>query len=159
MVDAEGQEVWRWSNERIFAQVLGQETLGPGLEEILYTATYAGPLQSADAKLVLLERLATGPVGVLAGQDTAAEKLVTSLTGKPVVPPEEADFTLKLRSLDPQLIQRLTEGQARQWHLGHSATIKKGKVADFVLFTKGLLGRPKVHAVDVGGRLVWPAGD
>ena len=60
MVDAEGQEVWRWSNERIFAQVLGQETLGPGLEEILYTATYAGPLQSADAKLVLLERLAAG---------------------------------------------------------------------------------------------------
>ncbi|MCH7939718.1 MAG: hypothetical protein IID13_08225 [Candidatus Marinimicrobia bacterium] len=118
-----------------------------------------GPLESANAKLVLLERLATGPVGVLAGQDTAAEKLVTSLTGKPVVPPEEADFTLKLRSLDPQLIQRLTEGQAQQWHLGHSATIKKGKVADFVLFTKGLLGRPKVHAVYVAGRLVWPAGD
>lgn len=51
MVDAEGQEVWRWSNERIFAQVLGQETLGPGLEEILYTATYAGPLEPGVYKI------------------------------------------------------------------------------------------------------------
>ncbi len=118
-----------------------------------------GPLESADAKLVLLERLAAGPVGVLAGQDTVAENLITSITGKPVVPPEEADFTLKLRSLDPQLIQRLTEGQAQRWHLGHSATIKTGKVGDFVLFTKGLLGRPKVHAVYVAGRRVWPVED
>ena len=75
-----------------------------------------------------------------AGQDTATYKLITALGGKPVVPPDEADFTLKLRSLDPQLIQRLTEGQAQQWHLGHSATIKMGKVADFVLFTKGAVG-------------------
>ena len=51
MVDAEGQEVWRWSNGHIFAQVLGQETLGPGLEEILYTATYAGPLEPGGYKI------------------------------------------------------------------------------------------------------------
>ncbi len=118
-----------------------------------------GPLQSAEEKVALLERLAAGAVGVLAGQDTVAEKLIRSLAGKPVVPPEEADFTRKLRSLDPQLIQRLTEGQAQQWQLPQSATIREGKAADFVLFTKGLLGRPKVHAVYVDGRRVWRAGE
>ncbi|MCH8837736.1 MAG: hypothetical protein IIA60_08030 [Candidatus Marinimicrobia bacterium] len=51
MVDAEGQEVWRWSNERIFAQVLGQETLGPGREDMVYTEAYAGPLEPGGYKV------------------------------------------------------------------------------------------------------------
>ncbi len=43
--DAEGNSVWRWAEGRMFAQVLGEETLGPGREEVVYTETYAGPLQ------------------------------------------------------------------------------------------------------------------
>ena len=46
--DAEGNSVWRWAEGRMFAQVLGEETLGPGREEVVYTETYAGPLQPGD---------------------------------------------------------------------------------------------------------------
>ena len=42
--DAEGTVVWQWAEGRMFAQVLGEETLGPGREEVVYTETYAGPL-------------------------------------------------------------------------------------------------------------------
>ena len=43
--DTDGNSVWRWAEGRMFAQVLGEETLGPGREEVVYTETYAGPLQ------------------------------------------------------------------------------------------------------------------
>ena len=42
--DAEGNSVWRWADGRMFAQVLGEETLGPGREQVVYTETHAGPL-------------------------------------------------------------------------------------------------------------------
>ena len=35
--DRKGNKVWRWSDGRMFAQVLGEETLGPGREELSYT--------------------------------------------------------------------------------------------------------------------------
>ncbi len=50
--DAEGNSVWRWAEGRMFAQVLGEETLGPGREEVVYTETYAGPLQPGGYKVI-----------------------------------------------------------------------------------------------------------
>ena len=35
--DTEGNSVWRWAEGRMFVQVLGEETLGPGREEVVYT--------------------------------------------------------------------------------------------------------------------------
>lgn len=49
--DEEGQEVWRWSNGRMFAQVLGEETLGPGRVEVLYSETYTGTLKAGEYKV------------------------------------------------------------------------------------------------------------
>jgi len=42
--DEEGNEVWRWSEVRMFAMVLGEETLGPTNTEIIYTAGYKDKL-------------------------------------------------------------------------------------------------------------------
>lgn len=49
--DEEGREVWRWSEGRMFAQVLGEETLGPGREEIRYTASYQGALEPSSYQI------------------------------------------------------------------------------------------------------------
>ena len=49
--DAEGNSVWRWAEGRMFAQMLGEETLGPGREEVAYTETYAGPLEPGGYKV------------------------------------------------------------------------------------------------------------
>jgi hypothetical protein len=38
--DEKGNEVWRWSNGRMFAMVLGEEILGPTNSEVTYTAEY-----------------------------------------------------------------------------------------------------------------------
>ena len=40
----EGNEVWRWSKDRMFAMVLEEETLGPTTPEIIYTLKYQGKL-------------------------------------------------------------------------------------------------------------------
>ena len=49
--DAEGNSVWRWSEGRMFAQMLGEETLGPGREEVVYTETHTGPLPPGGYKV------------------------------------------------------------------------------------------------------------
>ena len=38
--DEEGNEVWRWSKDRMFAMVLDEETLGPDNPEGIYTVEY-----------------------------------------------------------------------------------------------------------------------
>jgi len=38
-------EIWRWSKNRMFAMVLGEEVLRPDNPEIIYTAEYKGKLR------------------------------------------------------------------------------------------------------------------
>ena len=52
--DARGQEVWRWSAGRLFAMVMGQETLGPERPRLVYEAE-------------LTERLAPGRYRIKGG--------------------------------------------------------------------------------------------
>ena len=42
--DEEGNEVWRWSEGRMFAQMLGEEILGPTNIEIIYSVKYKDKL-------------------------------------------------------------------------------------------------------------------
>lgn len=42
--DEKGNEIWRWSQDMMFAMVLGEEILGPISPEIIYTAEYKGEL-------------------------------------------------------------------------------------------------------------------
>ena len=49
--DKEGNEVWRWSKDRMFAMVLGEETLGPLNPEVIYTVEYKGKLSPGYYKI------------------------------------------------------------------------------------------------------------
>ena len=42
--DAHGNEVWRWSAGRMFAAVMGHETLGPEDPRLTYEAVFSGSL-------------------------------------------------------------------------------------------------------------------
>ncbi len=42
--DARGNEVWRWSAGRMFAAVMGHETLGPEDSRLTYEAVFRGSL-------------------------------------------------------------------------------------------------------------------
>ena len=45
IADEGGAEVWRWSAGRMFAAVLGQETLGPDKPRLVYEARVGGGLE------------------------------------------------------------------------------------------------------------------
>jgi len=49
--DEEGNEVWRWSEGRMFAMVLGKESLGPHNPEVIYTAEYKDKLSPGYYKI------------------------------------------------------------------------------------------------------------
>ena len=38
--DEEGNDIWRWSKDKMFAMVLGEEIIGPYNPEVIYTAEY-----------------------------------------------------------------------------------------------------------------------
>jgi len=52
--DEEGNEVWRWSKDMMFAQMLGEEILGPDNPEIIYTAEYKGKLSPGYYKVTAI---------------------------------------------------------------------------------------------------------
>jgi len=49
--DEEGNEIWRWSEGRMFAQMLGEEILGPSNPEVTYTAEYRNKLSPSYYKI------------------------------------------------------------------------------------------------------------
>ena len=49
--DEEGNKIWHWSKDMMFAMVLGEETLGPTNTEITYTAEYSDKLSSGYYKI------------------------------------------------------------------------------------------------------------
>ena len=69
--DGEGKKLWHWAEGQMFAQVLGEETAGPGREEMVYTETYAGPLEPGDYKVI----------GILVAQDRPLSASVTIRIG------------------------------------------------------------------------------
>lgn len=50
--DEKGNEIWRWSNGRMFALVLGEETLGSNNPKIIYTIEYKSELDSGNYKII-----------------------------------------------------------------------------------------------------------
>lgn len=58
--DSSGKEIWRWSQDRMFAQMLGEETIGPA-ESKEYTAVFAGSLAPATYRASGLVVCATPP--------------------------------------------------------------------------------------------------
>ena len=67
--DEEENEVWRWSKDRMFATMLGEETLGPDNPDATYTAQYKGKLSPGSYKitgiLVAVNRPMAGSVTII----------------------------------------------------------------------------------------------
>ena len=67
--DEQGNEIWRWSLEMMFAMVLGEETLGPTNTEITYTAEYKDKLSPGYYKVtgifVVTDRPMSGNVIII----------------------------------------------------------------------------------------------
>jgi len=49
--DVEGNEVWRWSEDRMFAMMLGEEVLGPTNPEVTYIGEYTNNLSPGYYKI------------------------------------------------------------------------------------------------------------
>ena len=49
--DEKGNEIWRWSKDRMFAMMLGEEILEPTNTEVIYTAEYKDRLSPGYYKI------------------------------------------------------------------------------------------------------------
>lgn len=50
--DGEGNEIWCWSKDKMFAMVLGEEILGPNNPEVIYAAEYKDKLSPGYYKII-----------------------------------------------------------------------------------------------------------
>ena len=50
--DEEGNDIWRWSQDIMFAMVLGEEILGPNNPEVIYVAEYKDRLSPGYYKII-----------------------------------------------------------------------------------------------------------
>ena len=64
--DEEESKIWRWSEDKMFTMVLGEEILGPTNPEVIYTAEYKGKLNPGYYKvtgiLVVQDRPMSGSI-------------------------------------------------------------------------------------------------
>lgn len=65
--NAGGNQVWRWSAGRMFAQMLGQEILGPERRSLTYEATFTGALSPGPYRIKAWLTEATGAVSATLG--------------------------------------------------------------------------------------------
>jgi len=67
--DEEGNEIWRWSQDMMFAMVLGEETLEPNNPEVTYTSEYKDKLSPGYYKItgifVVTDRPMSGNVIII----------------------------------------------------------------------------------------------
>ena len=67
--DKEGNEIWRWSKDMMFATVLGEEILGPNNPKIIYATEYQGQLSPGYYKvtgiLIAKDRLMSGNIIII----------------------------------------------------------------------------------------------
>ena len=67
--DEKGNEIWRWSEGRMFAQMLGEEILGPNNPEIIYATEYKDKLSPGYYKVtgifVVTDRPMSGNVIII----------------------------------------------------------------------------------------------
>lgn len=67
--DEAGNEIWRWSGDRMSAMVLGEEPLGPDNPEVTYTAQYKSELSPGCYKitgiLVAADRPMTASITII----------------------------------------------------------------------------------------------
>ena len=67
--DEEGNEIWCWSKDRMFAMMLGEETFGPDSPEIIYATEYQSQLSPGYYKvtgiLVAKDRPMSGNVIII----------------------------------------------------------------------------------------------
>lgn len=50
--DEKKNKIWRWSEDKMFAMVLGEKTLGPTSTEVIYTAKYRDELSPGYYKVI-----------------------------------------------------------------------------------------------------------
>jgi hypothetical protein len=60
--DEKGEEIWRWSEDKMFVMVLGGETLGPAHPELIYSAEYAGKVEPGCYKITAVFTASDKPI-------------------------------------------------------------------------------------------------
>jgi len=68
IADEEGNEIWRWSKDKMFAMALEEEILGPNNPEIIYTVEYKDKLNFGNYKIT----------GILVAQGRAMSGSITA---------------------------------------------------------------------------------
>lgn len=116
-------------------------------------------LHSPTETLQVLRDLGKDMIGITANQNALKTFNLASISAKPLIPLADVNQTTTLGSLDSETIKTLSSDQAAQWKIPRRGKIRRGQIADFVLFSTPADSLPVINAVFLKGQRVWQQGE
>lgn len=146
----------------LISSVMNQlDHLEEAIQKLNFPANFGGLLylknnsKSSGDILQILNLLSEGMMGVL-GQER--DSVITRYSSKPVIPVSKVNLSSSLGKLSSEGIKYLTSDQASQWKIPKRGKIRRGQIADLILFSKNVPSIPIIHTVFLKGHPVWQKG-
>ena len=139
-----------------FKSLLDENNLPANLGVILYLDK---KLRSPADTLQVLRSLEKNMVGIIIRQNLSDENVSQKFLNKPMMSISDVNLNTQLEKVDTQSIRALTMEQAKEWKLGRRGKIRRGQIADFVLFSSKSDSSVSIHSVFIKGYRIWHKGD
>jgi uncharacterized lipoprotein YddW (UPF0748 family) len=109
--------------------------------------------------LQVLRLLENNLVGIISDKNILVKSDSAKFLKKPVVALAEVNQNINLKTLDFQTIKKFSLHQTKLWKIPNRGQIRRGQIADFVLFSTNPESRPVVNSIFIKGHRIWQDGD
>lgn len=116
-------------------------------------------LNSSSDTLQILRYLEKNLVGIIADKNALTENESSKFLNKPIVASGDVNSQLNLNALEAQAIKCLTTDQTNLWKISIRGKIRRGQIADFVLFSKSPDSKPVINSIFIKGHRIWQKGE
>lgn len=137
-------------------QLIAENNIPANLGSILYLNRR---LHSPVDTLQVLRYLGKNMVGIAADQNVLESYNSVGFLNKPAIPLKKVNRTDMLNSLNTQTIKALSADQTKQWKISRRGKIRRGQIADFILFSTPAGSPPVINTVFLKGQRVWQQGE
>ncbi len=143
-------------NSQSLKQLIAASNIPANLGGILHLNR---KLHSPAETLAVLRSLGKNMIGITGNRGALRTFTPSRIFNKPVIPLAEVNQTAALGSLDSQTIKTLTSDQTTQWKIPRRGKIRRGQIADFLLFSTPADSPPLIDTIFLKGQRVWQQGE
>lgn len=112
-------------------------------------------LKSSNETLHVLRQLENNMIGILSEKNVLNKRDSDKFLNKPIISLSDINLNEKLKTLDAQTVKRLSLDRISSWKISKRGNIRRGQIADFILFSNNAETGPVVDAIFIKGHRIW----